>query len=123
MVKTLTWFVGGSLDKANEGLAGAGLGKQYRVDGNYRPVALRLYMGTAPRSDVLLDVRDDGATLFDTSPQMDALGIYKEYDVFKAVYPTIAKNSYLTLALTSAGTKGSGRDLTVELDLEPVSES
>ena len=119
-MRTLRWFVGGSLSKASEGLNGAGMGEQHRLDQDGTPVALRLYMSVAPRgSPTVLDILDDGVCLFTYRPQMDADGLYKEVTVFAETGKArIAKASIVTLSLYSEGSKGAGRDLTVELDLE-----
>lgn len=121
-MKTLRWFVGGSLAKAAEGLSGAGMGQSYVLDADYFPRALRLYQTEAPQgSAVVYDILDDGVSIFADKPQMDAGAKAKDEDTFNVTGEVMmAKDSVVTLSLVSGGVKGVGRDLTVELDLEEI---
>lgn len=124
-MKTVVWHYGGLLHAGSHDVRDRrGGGTAFRLSAEYYPVEVRLYVDRVPLgSAVVVDINDDGTSLFSYRPQVDQDTNYKRQTVFnEAGRAKIAKNSVLTMDVDQVGSRYGGSGLTVELDLEEVKE-
>ena len=120
-IKTISWFVGGYIQATpHEGADRFGAGRTFIADGDYFPRAMRIYLDSAPYDrPVVVDVQDDGVSIFTAKPQVDKGTVFKEHDSFRDTGESkIEELSVLTLDIPHSGQDA--RNLTVELDLEEI---
>ena len=122
-MKTLTWHYGGLVHAgAHDVRDRRGGGAAFRVSAGYYPVEVRLMLdGASKNGPVVVDVKDDGVSLFTASPQLDAGATYRTSKTFiETGRVKVEKDSVLTMDVTSAGSSATA--LTVELDLEEAKD-
>lgn len=113
---TLAWFVEGQLSEY-DGKTDIGAG--YVLGADYKPLSVMVRAKKAPGTDgVVIDINDDGASLFDVNPGLSN-GLSKStFHTFNV--SRLAKGSIITLDLDVVGSTESGANLTVQLELEEV---
>ena len=118
MIRSLTWFREGQV------VEGTNQGASYRLDADYEFVGVYLNAKTAPTGrNLVVDINMDGSTLFDTlKPSLAINGTSDIYESPLNTLTVLPKDSVITMDVDYAGNEESGRDLTVQLDLELVSE-
>ena len=119
--KTYTWHYGGLVQAGSHDLKSRrGGAARFRVNRRYKPVEVRLSLGSAPEdTQLIIDINDDGESIFDVRPSLVKGQDYRRWTTFKIATPTrIEDGSFLTLDIDE--TAGGAAALTVELDLEEV---
>lgn len=120
-MRTVTWHFGGLLHSGSHDLRDRrGGGAAFRLSQDYYPAEVRLYVDRVPLgSAVVVDINDDGVSIFDNRPQVDKDTNYKRHRTFKDLgREKIDKDSVLTMDVDQVGSSYPGSGLTVELDLE-----
>jgi len=114
--RVLHWYIAGSLSET--GVVGANVSDEYTLDRNYSPGRLHLRLKEAPAPDgepCTIDINDDGESIFpEDKPIITTTEeIYRNWS-----NKVMAKDSVITLDIDQISPKTSGKDLTVELELE-----
>jgi hypothetical protein len=129
-MKTVTWHYAGLLHAGSHNLRERrGGGSLKALAGRYRPVEVRVTLGTASTSGpVSIDLQDDGTSLFSNFPGLPEGEVDGGADIFTAPPTTDPDGSNvaelelqdprLELQVLAAG--NGAQALTVELDLEEI---
>ena len=115
------------------------LGPTYYMDADYDPVAVRIYAETAPSADAVIDIFDDGVSIF--SNQKSSLynltsGVRTDYNDKTTVQLPAGENSEVMAESFKPGLNieqgswihcnlvehGGGKNFTVQLELKEISE-
>lgn len=112
MNKTLRWYVEGGISKVKTEVGG-----KHTLDTDYRPVRVNMMARIAGDGTTIIDINDDGATIFDDKP---ALGSQTEKTWTTIPRNVLRKDSIITLDIDQIPDQQGCRDLTVELELEEI---
>lgn len=110
-MRVLTWHIAGSFEP------GTGLRETYRLDRDYIPVRAWVHLKTAPTgsSPLVVDINVNGTSIFAVRPSLQT-----DTDWEEAAFASVGfgKDDLVTMDVDQVGSKESGRDMTVGLELE-----
>lgn len=119
--RILTWHIAGGLGQ--QAPPKVDVGPAYYMDADYRPVLVWLRVkGDAPSgAGVIIDINDDGVSIFTNRPTLLDGQTSRATTTFAAFPAVIEEDSIVTLDLDSVSTSKPGSDLSIELHLERTS--
>src|SRR3990167_260802 len=115
MSKTLTWFIAGAVGTRSTAPA-------FRMDSNYKVTHVWAQVENAPSgSNLIFDIREDGTSLFSATKPSVVKGNTEMHDR-DVIYTSnmLDEGTVITLAILTADSGGTARDLTVQMDLEEI---
>ena len=118
----LTWYIAGELSERD--VKGPDRGMIYRLDRDYFPK--RVFMacrGLTTGVPLIIDINDDGTSIFTDGVRASVSPVRgtSETTHFGTAKTRILKDSLITLDVDQVSPISSGRELTVQLELEPAS--
>ena len=114
--RVLTWYIPGFLSET--GVVGSNVSTEYTLDQNYVPGRLHIRLKEKPSPDgepCTIDINDDGESIFPQTQKPILTTDEVTYISFAG--GTLAKDSVITLDIDQVSPKVTGKDLTVELEL------
>ncbi len=119
MSKTLTWFLSGQVAE------GTAQGPAFRLDADYRVTRIWMSAKTGPSgSNLIVDINQDGTSLFashTTNPCIVKGNTEMDDHDISYTLGHLSDGGVVTLDVDAAGNGEPGRDLTVQIDLDEVS--
>lgn len=115
MDKILRWYIDGNISRAKTEVGGT-----YYLDADYKPkwVHMTCRIAGVGSTPMMIDINDDGTSIFDTRPSLTQNQTEKEWTTVPLT--TMREESIITLDIDQVFSEDTCRDLTVELGLTQV---
>ena len=112
-MRVLRWYMDGNISRAKTEVGGT-----YRLEADYRPLWVSLTARIAGKGDepLVIDINDDGTSIFDTRPALTRNQTEKVWTTIPKT--TLRKDSVITCDVDSVFSQDTCRDLTVEMAVE-----
>ena len=116
--RVLVWYIPGVL---SENVQGVNVSTEFVLDDDYAPGRVLLRQKEAQSGDAtIIDINDDGTSIFSLRPAINQGLLETEWDVFDSTITRLEKDSVITLDVDQVSGTKPGKSLTVQLELDRV---